>query len=147
MTRKKGERRQRGERRHLFGARVHALQPEDSERQVRARATRRYRAADRRLYRAGQQARHRRADRDQEVGQAPPQEGPCNRRQDRQAGQARENRQAESVRGREMSAADEPSARRTPPDPIPLTVLTGFLGAGKTTLLNRLLKDPALAET
>jgi G3E family GTPase len=26
-------------------------------------------------------------------------------------------------------------------------VLTGFLGAGKTTLLNRLLKDPALAET
>lgn len=29
----------------------------------------------------------------------------------------------------------------------PVTVLTGFLGAGKTTLLNRLLKDPALAET
>src|SRR6266850_648858 len=34
-----------------------------------------------------------------------------------------------------------------PPEPIPLTVLTGFLGAGKTSLLNRLLSDPALADT
>jgi len=45
-----------------------------------------------------------------------------------------------------MSATGGPAARRPAP-PIPLDVLTGFLGAGKTTLLNRLLKDPALADT
>jgi G3E family GTPase len=42
-----------------------------------------------------------------------------------------------------------PAAARPqgPAEPVPLTVLTGFLGAGKTSLLNRLLNDGALADT
>ena len=40
-----------------------------------------------------------------------------------------------------------PARPRGPTEPIPLAVLTGFLGAGKTSLLNRLIHDPALAET
>jgi G3E family GTPase len=45
-----------------------------------------------------------------------------------------------------MSGAGWQPARARKPS-IPLTVLLGALGAGKTTLLNRLLRDPAFADT
>ncbi|MGF6905159.1 G3E family GTPase [Paraburkholderia sp. GAS348] len=31
-------------------------------------------------------------------------------------------------------------------DPIPVTLLTGFLGSGKTTVLNRLVQQPEMAK-
>src|SRR5258708_40160466 len=34
-----------------------------------------------------------------------------------------------------------------PKEPIPLSVLTGFLGSGKTTFLGRVLASPDLADT
>ena len=40
-----------------------------------------------------------------------------------------------------------PRLTEVPPEPIALSVLTGFLGSGKTTLLSRVLSLPDLADT
>jgi G3E family GTPase len=46
-----------------------------------------------------------------------------------------------------MSDATRPPREDPTGEPLPLTVLTGFLGAGKTTLLNKLLRDPAMKDS
>ena len=46
-----------------------------------------------------------------------------------------------------MTTGERAARKLGPAEPIPLSVMTGFLGAGKTTLLNRLLRDPGLRET
>jgi G3E family GTPase len=45
------------------------------------------------------------------------------------------------------SPAWKPTMVEPVPDFTPVTLLTGFLGSGKTTLLQRLLPDPALADS